>query len=183
VSEPRSLYARVTLGAAALAAWRAAPVGRATDWDDWMPWLAVQSYSGPRMTPADIAAIARRPDPRLRTNGDWIDAVAGFGARAAYDAATQRWALMVIEYSENYREYIEALAVLRGAARFKDRPGDDFVLIFPYMWGYPGGVGAGIGQGSSTLWGPLPGAAVAEASAALQALYEDARRRFNRDDP
>jgi hypothetical protein len=179
MSEPSSLYARVSLSADAFAAYRASPVARASDYDDWLAWLADKSYSGPRMTAADIAAIA--DSVSCTTAGEWIDGVAGFGARSAYDKQAGRWILMAAQFSENYREYIEALAVLRAAGRFKDRGGDDFVLIYPFYWGYPGGVGARIAQGSSTLWGPLPQAAVTEASAALQAFHDEMTRGLDLD--
>jgi hypothetical protein len=175
MTEHWSLYARVSLSANALAAYRRSPIARATDFEDWLPWLPTQPYYGPRMTQADIATIASSVS--LETAGDWIDDVerSSFGARSAYDPAAECWTLMAPFFSEAFREFIQAFAVLRAAARFKDRPGNDFILIFPLFWD-SGGVGAGIAQGSSTLWDPLPQDALAEASSALRAYGEEMNR-------
>jgi hypothetical protein len=175
MTEHRSLYACVSLSADAFAAYRSAPLAPATEFDDWLPWLAAQSPSGPQPGHAEIVARAALESGPFKTAGDWIDSLVArsFAARSSYDPAAERWILIAPFFSDNTREYIGALAALRAVARFKDRPGNDLVAIFPYFWGDPDGVGAAIAQGTSTLWSALPQDARAEATSALRAFGDE----------
>ena len=171
MSEPSSLYLRVTLTQENLEALMASRVARPTDYDDWLAWLATKKMYG-SITADDIAKFGTS---NAQTFGAYINALTQemwAGARAQYDAAAQRWTLGVLQLSENYREFIEALAILRAAARFKNLAGDDFILIYPYMWGDTPNAYIELAQGTSRFISEIPETVFAEAAQGLQAVYQ-----------
>ncbi len=55
--------------------------------------------------------------------------------RNSYDDEAQTWTLAALDFSENYDDYIAAIAVFREVARYKDLPGEDGFLIYEFLFG------------------------------------------------
>jgi hypothetical protein len=181
MSEPSSLYLRVTLTQKNLDALMASRVALPKEYDDWLSWLTTKKIHG-AITAGEIEQCNAAD---TRTFGAYINALERemwAGARAQYDAATQRWTLGVLQLSENYFEYIEALAILRAVARYRDLPGDDFILIYPYLWGDPPNAYVELAQGTSKFIAEIPAPALAEANAGLKKVYEQITAGMNFDE-
>lgn len=180
MSEPSSLYLRVTLTQENLDALMASRVALPKEYDDWMPWLAKKEFHGS----ITVDKIETFNASSTQTFGAYINALTQdmwAGARAQYDAAIQRWTLGVLQLSENYLKYIEALAILRAVARYKNVPGDDFILIYPYLWCDPLNAYVELAQDASKIVGEIPADALAEASAGLKVVYEQITAGMNFD--
>lgn len=102
-----------------------------------LAWLASASYYGDPYTPDSI----RERVGGDATIGSWIDGLttpAAFGlvmpSRVSYDDAAQTWTVAVLDFSENYDDYIAAVAVFREIAKYKDLPGDDGLLIYGFLF-------------------------------------------------
>ncbi|MGC1382093.1 MAG: hypothetical protein WA814_13850 [Candidatus Baltobacteraceae bacterium] len=67
------------------------------------------------------------PDP----SGD--AEVLGWLSRASYYG--ERWTLAALDFSENYDDFTAAVAVFVEAAKYKDLPGADGMLIYSYLFG------------------------------------------------
>lgn len=136
MSEPCQLFARVRLTRAELDRFFNSPFPDAAADAAILDWLANASYYGERYTPDSIRERLRG----LSTVGEWIEdlvepAVGFFMPCASgYDDATQTWTLAVLDFSENYDDFIAAIGAFRAIATFKDLPGDgDGMLIYGYM--------------------------------------------------
>jgi hypothetical protein len=181
MSEPSSLYLRVTLTQEKRDALMASRIALPKDYDDWMPWLATKKMYG-SVTANDIKKLGASD---TETFGAYINALTRemwTGARAQYDAATQRWTLVVLQLSENYLDFIDALAILRAVARYKDLAGDDFILVYPYIWGNAPDAYVELAQGASKFIAEIPTHAIEEANAGLKALYEQITAGMNFDE-
>ena len=102
-----------------------------------LAWLAKASYYGDPYTPESI----RERVGGDATIGDWVHGLttpAAFGlvmpSSVGYDDKTQTWTAAVLDFSENYDDYIAAVAVFREIAKYKDLPGDDGLLIYGFLF-------------------------------------------------
>lgn len=102
-----------------------------------LAWLANASYYGDRYTPESI----RERVGGDATIGSWLDGLttpAAFGlampSSVSYNDETQTWTVAVLDFSENYDDYIAAVAVFREIAKYKDLPGDDGLLIYGFLF-------------------------------------------------
>lgn len=177
MSEPSSLYIRVTLSEAAMSSFRQSPLALPGEYHDWLAWLGTQSFYG-EITDAGVKELDQNPCIRpkdMATAGEFLDFFAEdtAGTRITHDADTGLWTLRMLEFSENYYDFIETLAILRALAKFKDLPGEDFVLIFPYLWGDEPTVYLSIRQGSSELVSEPPEESIAEGKVAMKALMDE----------
>lgn len=133
MSEPNQLYARVHLSRAKFDAFLASKFPDPSGDAEVLAWLSEASYYGDRYTPELIRErISSEP-----TVGEWVErqlAPAPYGfvmpARSSYDEASQTWTLGVLDFSENYDDYLAAVAVFREVAKYKDVAGDDGMLIY-----------------------------------------------------
>jgi hypothetical protein len=134
MSEPSQLVVRVALSAERLAAFRAAAPAFSAQALAWEPWLGSQKYYGDPITLADVAGPMSKF--RAATVGAFLDALVANDEMASslYDEETQEWTLVVVEFSENYGEYIQALIVLAMLASFKDSPAPGYALIFGHLY-------------------------------------------------
>ena len=138
MSEPNQLYARVHLTRAKLHEFLASAFPIPSEDADVLAWLSEASYYGERYTPELIRErISSEP-----TVGQWVESLvasAPYGfvmpARNSYDEASQAWTVAVLDFSENYDDYLAAVAVFREIAKYKDVPGDDGMLIYANMFG------------------------------------------------
>jgi len=187
MSEPSSAYARVRLSKAAFAAFLASVPARPNQYPDWIAWLATSSYSG-TLTQADIDQMGYDDYDRDKISSVgaildlWLNAPHFSVGESRYDNETQTWTFGNLDGSENYRDFIVFLTILRGVAYFKDLPGEDFILIFPFFWGGPPEAYVLITPGSSRLVAEAPEAAEAEATEHLQKIYETLQSAYSDSD-
>ena len=179
MSEPNQLYARVRLSRPRFAEFVAAPFPDPSDDPEVLAWLAEAQYYGPRYTPERIRSNVVEG---TTTIGAYLESLAGPGAwgitmpcRNSYDEASQTWTLAILDFSENYDDYIAAVAVLRAAAKYKDLPGDDGVVIYGFMFENGFELALRIVPGSSHFLPEEQSAVlIEEAAATIQALMDEA---------
>jgi len=184
-----------------LEAFRQSQLAAPRQYDDWQTWLSSQKFYG-AISDEDIQAI-EPPDAmqqstiaRMFASGlgralpeipaenrpllvdEYLDftvkSIFWGPSRSDYDTESQTWTLCIPQHSENYGDFIRELAILRTVAQYKDLPGEDFILIYPYFWGGSPNTFVTIHQGSSILKNEAPAQAIAEADAALQSLIRNA---------
>jgi hypothetical protein len=178
MSEPSSLYARVRLSQAAFAAFQSSTPKLPSDYHDWLPWLANRQFYG-EITEADIYELnhgnAATVDGALLAWMEYPDLDLN---QTSYDPESQTWRIGVLQCSENYYDYMLVLSFLRGIAAFKDLPGEDFILITPYLWGGPPEAYVVVTPGSSRFNAEIPDEVLAEANAGLQKILEAMENEF-----
>ena len=186
MSEPSSLYARVRLTASAFAAFQASSLALPGAYTDWRTWLDRQRYYG-QISDAEIAT-AVYPEP-ANTVGAYLAetaAMSAFGLGSHYDPVTETWLFRLIECSENYFDFVLILSVLRAIAHYKDLPDtpvqDDFILIYPFLWGGAPNAYVVITPGTSYFGAAIPPTAIQEADASFTALYEALRAQGDLDE-
>lgn len=137
MSEPSQLYARVRLSRPRLEEFLAGVFPDPSDDADVLAWLSSALYYGDRYTPQ----LIRERLASQTTVGAWVDwltepASHGFAmpSRNGYDDESQTWTLAVLDFSENYDDYLAAVAAFRTIAKYKDLAGDDGFLIFGYLF-------------------------------------------------
>jgi hypothetical protein len=175
MSERHSLYVRVHLSKRAYQQYMDRPCAHAGDFADWMVWLGGVALSGGPMTAAKVAEYARRGGPDGSV-GNFIAQWCAEPENAAashYDAASETWQFCVLQFSENYGEFLEFLPSMRAACFFKDRPGDDFLVVYPFIWDTGHIACFSIDPGHSRFRPDFPPRWHAEANAALGALMDD----------
>ena len=192
MSEPSSLYIRVKLTQESLEVFKASPLAAPSRYSDWRPWLDSRKFHG-EITDEDIQnmnpsnEIARFP---VHTFGDYLSLLSqdtsAAPVQSRYDASSNTWTLCVMGLSENYKEFILVLALLRGIELYKDLPGEDFILIYPYFWEKNAGAYANayvsLSPGSSRLVDEIPASAIQEANQALGKMLEEFRNSHNEDE-
>lgn len=172
MSEPSSLYARVRLTERALTAFYASAPALPSQFDDWRPWLASKHYYG-EITDAEIEQMTQSEAASVgEMLALWLEQPTPGPSQVQYDPLTQTWTLGLLECSENYYDFILVLSWLRAIARFKDLPGDDFIVIHPYIWGGPPEAYVAVTVGSSTLHDDIPPTVLAEAEAGLRQIFD-----------
>jgi hypothetical protein len=137
MSEPNQLYARVRLTRPRFDEFLSSAFRDPSEDPDVLAWLSTASYYGDRYTPELIRErISSEP-----TVSEWVErlleqAPYGFAmpARNSYDDESQTWTLAVLDFSENYDDYIAAVAVFREIAKYKDLPSDDGMLIYGHLF-------------------------------------------------
>src|SRR5262249_49259310 len=134
MSEPSSLYMRVRLTAKNLEAFKNSLLIAPSHYTDWQPWLHTRTYYG-EITDAEIQGMEFS---EVLSVGEYLSLllqdVYASPSQARYDIASNTWTLCVMELSENYKDFILVLSILRGIAAYKDTPGEDFIIIYPYLW-------------------------------------------------
>jgi len=146
MSEPSQLYSRVRLSREKLDAFLASPFPDPGGDEDVLAWLENASYYGDPYTPETI----RERVVGHATVGDWVNwlmepALYGIPMPGSndYDDAKQTWTLAALDFSENYDDYIAAVAAFREIANYKDMPGsggdqgdesNDGLLIYGYLF-------------------------------------------------
>lgn len=173
MSEPSSLYARVRLSAPALRAFVESRPARPAAYGDWRGWLDRASFHG-TISDADIAATEASAEPSVRAYLDELcRPVINEPSRERYDPVTQTWTLAVLQYSENYGDYIDILTIIRAIAAHKDLPGEDVILIHPFLWGGEPEAYLRIVEGASHFAQQVPGEVIAEADACFRQLCDE----------
>lgn len=173
MSEPSSLYVRITLTEKNFEAFCQSQPVAPSFYQDWQGWLTTQKFYG-AITDERIAALSVAPSPSL---GEYLaqlvqDIYAG-PAQSTYDPVAKRWTLAVAQLSENFFDFIEELTLLRSVAQYKDLPGEDFILIYPHFWGGDPQAYLVVTEGHSAFVHNAPKEALDEASQAMQRLYQE----------
>jgi hypothetical protein len=173
MSEPSSLYARIHLSEPALRAFVESRPTRPAAYGDWRGWLDRASFYG-TISDAAIAAMEPSAEPSVRA---YLDAlcrpVVYEPSRERYDPATQTWTLTVLQYAENYGDFIDILTIIRAITAYKDLPGDDVILIYPFLWGGEPEAYLRIAEGASHFEQQVPGDVIAEADAYFRQLCDE----------
>jgi hypothetical protein len=82
-----------------------------------------------------------------------------------------------MELSENYKDFIVELSILRAVSEFKDIESDDFILIYPYLWTDSAGDDAdaylSINLGNSKILDKVPESVLNEANTALNKFMDE----------
>jgi hypothetical protein len=192
MSEPSSLYIRVKLTQESLEVFKASPLAAPSRYSDWRPWLDSKKFHG-EISDAEIQSlnpaneIARFP---VHTFGDYLSLLAqdvsAAPVQAQYDPLSNTWTLCVMGLSENYKDFLLVLALLRGIALYKDLPGEDFILIYPYFWEENAGAYANayvtLSAGGSRLVDEIPASAIQEANQALGKMLAEFRSSYSEDE-
>jgi hypothetical protein len=134
MSEPDSLYLRVRLSRQAYQRYLESVCADARDFSDWMDWVGKAKMYGDGITENDIREIGERSSKRK--TGEEINAWATDAwniGKSDYDEATETWRFGMLQFSENYYDFLEHLPVFRAIDRFKDRPGVDFLLVYNFL--------------------------------------------------
>lgn len=179
MSEPSSLYAKIRISPLARQAFLNSTISNADTYRDWIPWLETKEFYG-SLTQADINAMTYQDQTTQAYLQQWITSRYAFG-HEMYDEHTATWIISMYEFSENYREYIHFLHVLRSVDRFKDLQDDDFILVHSYNWGNTeSDVAIQIKAGESKVLTTIPNAYLTEASEhlalrqkTLSEMYQD----------
>ena len=150
MSEPDAVFLKLKIARPDLLRWLDAPVPRASQWSDWREIGGSWYFKGgPRdindISDEEMLAQIAACDRTLSGMGSnraalrqIIDgAEAPFLKRASYDAQSHEFVAGNLTYSENLLDFIEFLAVARGAASFLGSEGSGVVLIRNFIWGDP----------------------------------------------
>jgi hypothetical protein len=99
-----------------------------------------------------------------------------------YEDKTQTWTVAVLDFSENYDDYIAAVAVFREIAKYKDLPGDDGLLIYGFLFEDEAvAVALRIEVGASNFLDESESEAlVSEANVAMEALTAEGAAGYER---
>jgi hypothetical protein len=180
MAELDSLYLRVRLSKQAYQRYLDSVSLDARYFPDWMDWIGHARMHGPPMTPPDIAGIgeASLKEPVAEKIKSLLEADDELSiGRSTYDEATETWRLGLLQFAQNYRDFLEWLPLLRAIDRFKDRPGTDILLVYDFLWSVEAyTVLFEIDEGTSRIAGspdqdvPFPTAYAEEASAFLRAM-------------
>lgn len=133
MSEPSSLFARISIRKENLETFLAAAPKKPYLDNSWINWWNSRQMIGPRpLMPEDIYAYNASSNKAILE--DW-QKKKNTGAFCDYDEATQTLNLGIIFFSENFGEMIPMLAFLFDLTDYKnDNPGD-FAIVYPYFWG------------------------------------------------
>ena len=168
MSEPASLYARLHLSEAGRAAYRASVPPPPNAYPDWESWLAGRQMHGS----LSVAGLSGTwvADPAGSILEAWLDPARSFPGNASSKADSDTWRLSLLEFSENYGEWVSLLTVLRSAAPYVDPDRRSLVVVHDFLWGDPEtDVAIELAAGESRILDVPPAADVAEADRYLQA--------------
>jgi hypothetical protein len=190
LSEPSQLYARIHLSRERLDELLNGAFPDPSGDADVLDWLANAEYYGERYTPELLRERVLSDSTTVGAWVEWLMEPAPYGfampARNSYDDATQTWTLAALDFSENYDDFAKAVAIFREAARYKDLPGDDGLLIYGYMFTNDNRVEVALRlqMGASQFLDESDaGALVAEANIVMEELMaEGAANAGNTDD-
>jgi len=163
MSEPNSLYARIQISKKAKNDYLESKIASPEKYTDWSKWLENNEYNG-SITQDEInnMKFPGSTDNREFIYG-WIESefTEGF---SEYIEHEKTWVLSMIEFSENYFDYVKCLHSLRSVDNFTDNESGGFILIHSYLWGdTDSDVAIKIGKGESVILDSVPQDYVAEA--------------------
>ena len=132
MSEPNQLYLQVRISPSQLEKFFASTPGPASQFTDFMEWIADKRYYGQPFTSEKLAEIGGNATAR-----SWVDGwTVGDHPPSInkYEEETQTWTFALIEFAENYLYFIDVLNTLRRITDFKDINSTDHLLIYGYLY-------------------------------------------------
>ncbi len=192
MSEPSSLYVRVRLTEKKFEEFRNSPLVAPNHYNDWRSWLSAKKFYG-EITDAEVQAMTPSTEvegSKVKSVGEYLslllqDPYAG-PSQSLYDVSSNTWTLCVMGLSENYKDFILALSILRSIEEYKDIAGEDFILIYPYFWEAKPEAFVNayvtISSGSSRIVNEIPVEAIDEANQALEKLLVEFRKSYKDED-
>jgi hypothetical protein len=134
MSEPYSLYARLTFAPGAFDAFLAAAPAQPSAFDDWQTWFDQHRLAGDGRVPPGLLA-----DIDVGRVADILEAWQRDPALGMppidYDAATGICRIAMLSASENVEALLRMLTPLRGAAAWHRAEADDFIVVLDFLWG------------------------------------------------
>lgn len=134
MSEPYSLYARLSFAPGAFEAFLASAPVQPSTFGDWQAWFDQHRLVGDGRVPAGLLA-----DIDVGRVADIFDAWQrdpALGMRPIdYDAATGVCRIAMLSASENVEALLRMLTPLRGAAAWHRAEADDFIVVLDFLWG------------------------------------------------
>lgn len=134
MSEPSSLYARLTFDPDAFESFLRSAPARPAAFGDWQAWFDRHAMAGGNRVPESILADLDAERVSQVLDGWRQDARAGMPP-VDYDAATGVCRIAMLQASENFHEMLRLLAPLRGASAWNRPDADDFIVILDFLWG------------------------------------------------
>ena len=166
MSEPSSLYVRLPLDASAREAYRASTPLAPRDYPDWQPWVDSRPMHGGAFEVGELRAGSRT------TCGEILDGWLGdgrFAGNSQERVDASGWTISMLEFSENYGDYVELLTVLRAASGFIPEGGRGVAVIHDFLWGdTETDVAVEMTAGTSRILDPPPPKDIEDAAAHLQ---------------
>lgn len=133
MSEPSSLFARMSISKENLEAFLSSAPKKPYLNNSWINWWNSRQMVSPRpLTPEDLYAYKDVSNKAILEG--WQEEK-NTGTFYDYDEATQTLNLGIIFFSENFGEMIPMLALLFDLADYKNDNPDDFAIVYPYFWG------------------------------------------------
>jgi hypothetical protein len=150
MSEPDAVFLKLKIARPDLIRWLDAPVPRASQWSDWRDIGGSYYFKGGPRDIKDISdeellskiaacdrTLSGMSSNRIALRQIIDGAEAPFLKRASYDAQSSEFVAGSLTYSENLLDFIEFLAIVRGAADFLGAEGSGVALIRNFIWGDP----------------------------------------------
>jgi hypothetical protein len=134
MSEPNQLYMKVKIGRPQLEKFFEAKGVPVSTFPDTAEWISTKQYYGEPLTFERIEQYS----PVSYSAGDavsvWTSKRDYPLSTNTYDEETQTWTLAILEFSENYGDFIRMMTCLRRIADFKDIDTVDHLLIYGYIY-------------------------------------------------
>ncbi|WP_008319579.1 hypothetical protein [Leptolyngbya sp. PCC 6406] len=135
MSEPSQLFVQIRISKGAFDQFLLHKVVPPSQFGDWEDWLSTAEYYGDKITNETVDKFSRWGFAVGSWLRDWTEGKYTDSVINQYDEQTRTWTLAVTDFSENYREFIINLNVIRQIALFKDISSKDYVLIIPFFFG------------------------------------------------
>ncbi len=131
MSEPCSLYAKITIRPEQFAAFLATPCAKPVANASWQAWWDSREMCGKADLKEELYPIEAINQPLIE---QWLCAEYAIAA-SVYDAEKEIWHFSVNEFSENYGSVVDAAIFLQGIAPFKEDNPEDFVVVYDFFYG------------------------------------------------
>lgn len=134
MSEPSSLYAKITISPENYEHFLASAPAVATSqtgWTEW--WNSKIMHDKAELTENLLATYRYQNQSNQEVINHWLNADQSYSF-SEYDRENQTWHFGIIWFTQNYLEMIPLLSVIRGIANFKEEHESDFVIIYSYFW-------------------------------------------------
>jgi hypothetical protein len=130
MSEPSSLYVRLTIAPEEYTRWLASPIPHASEFSDWgalAPWLAEESRTFHSLRAQSVGEYFT-----LWTSAAVAEADGETPAKLSWNPTTHEFCLTQLFFEENLLNMAVGLAALRGVNA------QGFILVAPLVWGSGG---------------------------------------------
>ncbi|MCW9705238.1 hypothetical protein [Fodinibius salsisoli] len=135
MAELTSLYTRISIDQNSLKYFLAGSIPPVSHYDDWIPWLEGQHYYG-NLSAEEVLDIDY-PDLTVGQYLErWLEDSSFPGnGRIGYNKEGSEWELSLLQFSENYSDYVAMLNVLRSIDRYLGSEDEGFIMIYDFFFG------------------------------------------------